>query len=112
MAVEDVIVTVFDKRFDFAGHVAVGDGDTDAWDQLAGELIAGNAAGIQIEQGLADSYVGAIHVAVDVNEGEAFEVYGRCRGSYIAAVNQGLNAFTMKEGQRPLQVVDVVMRVR
>lgn len=54
VAVEDIVVALVDEGCDFAGYMAVGDSDPDAGEQLAAEMVSGDAAGIEVEQGLAN----------------------------------------------------------
>lgn len=112
VAVKDVIVVCFNKGFDVARDVAVGGSDADAGDEFAAKKAAGYIAGIEAKQGLADSYGVAVHVALDVDNGEACEVHGRSRRSHVAAMNQCLDSLAAKEGQRPLQVGYIIMCVR
>lgn len=79
MAVKDVIASIFDKGLDFAGYVAMCGGDADTRNEFADKLIGSNTAGVEVEQCLPDSERITVHVAMNVDEGEAGAVHGRCR---------------------------------
>ena len=93
-----------------AGYLS--DADLDAAHFAAKECARRFVVGIQHPQCVIDRFGRIVHVAVDVNDIKSGHLLGGGYIGHVAAVNEGTDAFFLKQAQRFYQVADVIVCVR